>query len=133
MNPDIFVEAFLTRLLPIYSEVTLGAIRHLTFEQYPQNAALAAVGALVASVLLYALGVWLRRLPERVSTDEQRARIESMRKGAGELLPWLLVFSPLPIGGIFIIAAAFFRLAPVRVAAIVGASEALFRAMPYLA
>jgi membrane protein YqaA with SNARE-associated domain len=132
MNPDIFTEAFLTRLLPIYSEVTLGAIRHLKFEEYPQNAIVAALGALVASVLLYALGAWLRRLPERVSTDAQRARIESMRKGAGEFLPWLLIFSPLPIGGIFIIAAAFFRLRPAMVAAIVAASEGLFRAMPYI-
>ncbi len=132
MNLDIFTEALLARLLPIYHEVTLGAIRHLQFEQYPPNAALAALGALLALALWYAVGVWLRRMPERVSTEEQRARIDAMRGAAREWLPWLLVLSPTPVGGVVVMAAGFFRLHPRRVAAIVLASELLFRAIPYL-
>jgi len=132
MNPDIFIQAFLTRLLPIYQERVLGALRHFQFEHYPQGAAQAAAGALLASLLLYAIGVWLRRMPERVSTHEQRARIEAMREKAREWLPWLLVLSPTPVGGVVIMAAAFFRLSPRKVAAIVLLSELLWRAMPYL-
>jgi len=132
MNPDILIQAFTSRLVPIYSEVTLGAIRHFRFEQYPANAALAAIGGLLAAVVLYAIGVWLRRMPERVSTDEQRARIESMRKGAREWLPWLLVLSPTPVGGVVIMAAAFFRLNWRLVGVIIVLTEVVFRAMPYL-
>ena len=132
MNIHSFTEAFVARLVPVYHEVTLGAIRHFHFEAYPVNALLAGLGGLLASTVLYALGVWLRRWPERVSTEEQRARIERMRAGAGELLPWLLVFAPLPMGGILVVAAAFFRLRPRLVAAIVVISEVFFRAMPYL-
>lgn len=132
MNLDIFTQAFLARLLPIYNEVTLGAIRHFHFEQYPANAALAAVGALLALAIWYAVGVWLRRMPERVSSDEQRARIEAMRGTAREWLPWLLILAPTPLGGVVVMAAAFFRLTPAKVAAIVVASEVLFRAIPYL-
>ncbi|MDX2095937.1 MAG: hypothetical protein SFW64_08385 [Alphaproteobacteria bacterium] len=132
MNPDIFMQAFLSRLLPIYHEVTLGAIRHLQFGQYPANAALAAVGGLLALAVYYAVGVWLRRMPERVSTEAQRARIEAMRGAAREWLPWLLILSPTPVGGVVVMAAGFFRLTPAKVAAIVVASEILFRAMPYI-
>ena len=132
MNPDIFIQGFLARLVPIYHEVTLGAIRHFNFEAYPQNAALAAVGALLALVIWYGVGVWLRRMPERVSTEDQRARIEAMRGAAREWLPWLLILSPTPLGGIVVMAGAFFHLTPTRVAAIVVASEILWRAMPYL-
>jgi membrane protein YqaA with SNARE-associated domain len=132
MNPDIFTEAFLSRLLPLFHEVTLGAIRHFTFEQYPANAALAAIGAQLASVVLYAIGVWLRRMPERVSTEGQRTRIENMRGVAREWLPWLLVLAPTPLGGIIIMAAAFFRLNAKMVAMIIIVTEIVFRAMPYL-
>lgn len=132
MNPEIFIQAFLARLVPIYHEVTLGAIRHFHFEQYPANAALAAVGGLLALAVWYAVGVWLRRMPERVSTDEQHERIKKMQSAAGGWLPWLLILSPTPIGGLLVMAAAFFRLHPRKVAAIVFASEILFRAIPYL-
>ncbi len=132
MNPDVFIEAFLARLVPIYSEVTLGAIRHLDFVNYPPHAALAAVGALLASGIFYAFGIWLRRMPERVSTEEQRARIAAMRSKAHEWLPWLLILAPTPLGGVVVMAAAFFRLKPALAGAIIVASEILFRAMPYL-
>lgn len=132
MNPDIFIQAFLARLLPIYHERVLGALRHFNFEAYPQNAALAAVGALLALVIWYGVGVWLRRMPERVSTEEQRARIEAMRATAREWLPWLLILSPTPLGGMVVMASAFFRLTPTKVMAIAVASEILWRAMPYL-
>lgn len=132
MNPDIFIQGFLSRLLPIYHERVLGALRHFNFEVYPQNAAFAAVGALLALVLWYGVGVWLRRMPERVSTEEQRTRIEAMRATAREWLPWLLILSPTPLGGIVVMASAFFRLRPAMVMAIVVASEILWRAMPYL-
>lgn len=128
MNSDIFTEALLARLLPIYQEVTLGAIEHFRFADYLPNAVLAGVASLLALAIYYALGIWLRRLPERVSTDAQRARIERSRARAREWLPWLLVLSPTPIGQIFVVAAGYFRLAW----AVIVASEILFRAMPYL-
>jgi membrane protein YqaA with SNARE-associated domain len=117
MNPDIFIQGFLARLVPIYHERVLGALRHFNFEAYPQNAALAAVGALLALVIWYGVGVWLRRMPERVSTEEQRARIEAMRSTAREWLPWLLILSPTPLGGVVVMASAFFRLRPIMVMA----------------
>lgn len=128
----LFTEAFLARLLPVYSEVTLGAIRHLRIQEYPANAAMAAVGGLLAAAVFYAIGVWLRRMPERVSTDAQRARIETMRSHAHFWLPYLLVLSPTPVGGVIVIAAAFFRVKPGLVWGIIVAAEFVFRAMPYL-
>ncbi len=132
MNIDIFTQAFLSRLLPLFHEVTLGAIRHLKLEEYPAHAAVAAVGGLLAAAVFYATGVWLRRMPERVSTEEQHVRIEKMRGAAREWLPWLLVLSPTPVGGVVIMAAAFFRLNWRMVAAIIVLTEIVFRAMPYL-
>jgi membrane protein YqaA with SNARE-associated domain len=132
MDLNIFTEAFLARLLPVYSEVTLGAIRHFTLGEYPANAALAAVGGLLALAVYYGVGVWLRRMPERSSTEVQRARIEAMRKAAHEWLPWLLVLSPTPLGGVVVMAAGFFRLRLAMVFLVVIASEILFRAIPYL-
>lgn len=132
MTLTTLTEAFFARLVPITSEVTLGAIRSLKLEEYPPNAALAALGGLLALAIYYALGVWLRRLPERVSTREQQERIEGMRKAARFWLPYLLVLGPTPIGGIITTAAAFFRLKPALIAAILIAAEILFRAMPYL-
>ena len=90
------------------------------------------MGGLLAATVLYAIGVWLRRMPERVSTEEQRARIEVMRGVAREWLPWLLVLAPTPLGGVIIIAAAFFRLNWQMVCGIIVASEVVFRAMPYM-
>ncbi len=132
MHPIVFIEAFLSRLIPVFHEVTLGAIRQFHLEEYPLNALLAGLGGLLALALYYALGIFLRRMPERVSTPEQQARVEAMRAKAGECLPWLLVLSPTPLGGIMIMAAGFFRLSPKLALTIVIASEILFRAMPYL-
>lgn len=132
MHPEIFTQAFIARLIPSAHEVMLPAIRNFHFEQYPQNAAMAAWGALTASVILYFIGMLLRRWPERASTDEKRAQMENVRTKAQSIVPWMLVFAPLPVGGMIIIAAGFFRLRPAKVAIILLASEALYRAMPYL-
>lgn len=132
MNPHLFTEAFLRRLLPANHEVTLSAIEHFQFAQYPQSALVAAVGAMAASALLYALGVGLRRLPAHVSTEAQRARIEAMRPAARRWLPWLLLLAPSPIGGVLIMAAGFFAIAPVRVAAVLVLAEAGWRLLPYM-
>lgn len=132
MNPDVFFEAFLARLLPFYHEVTLAAIERLSFAEYPANAALAALGGILALGVYYGAGIFLRRLPERVSTEAQQARIETLRRVAREWLPWLLVLSPTPIGQVFVMAAGFFRLNGRLVWAVIVASEAVFRAMPYL-
>ena len=132
MNPEVLTQAFLARALPIFHEVLLNAIRNFHFEQYPTNAVLAGMGSVLALAMYYFLGIWLRRWPERVSTDEQRVRIEAMRKGARAWLPWLLILSPTPLGGVVVMASAFFRLPYRLVLAIVIAAEILFRAMPYL-
>ena len=132
MNPAIFTQAFLAQLIPTQHEVLLGAIRHFQFAQYPQNAALATLGALGACLVLFGIGILLRRLPERVSTPEPQQRIVAVRGKAQDILPWLLVFAPLPVGGLVVIAAGFFRVKPVNVALILIASETLYRAMPYL-
>jgi membrane protein YqaA with SNARE-associated domain len=132
MDYAVFIEALQARLLPISSEVTLGAIRHLRLEDYPPHAALAGLGALIALAFYYAMGCWLRRAPEKFSTEAQRARIEGIRGAAREWLPWLLVLSPTPLGGMVVMAAAFFRLKLALIVAVVVASEAVFRAMPYL-
>ncbi len=126
------VEAFLSRLLPLWDEVTLGAIRSLRMEEYAQAAAIAGVGALLASVLLYGVGIWLRRLPKKVSTEAQQQRIETMREAALEWLPWLLVLSPTPIGGILIMAAGFFAVKPWKVAVMLVVAETAWRAAPLL-
>lgn len=128
----IFKEALLTRLLPLFNEVTLGAIRHLQPENYALGAVIAAAGALFASVLLYLFGVWLRRMPERVSTEEQQARVCGMQQSARKWLPWLLILAPTPIGGALIMAAGFFRLHPAVTAAAVIGAELLWRISPYI-
>ncbi|MES2985073.1 MAG: hypothetical protein V4735_07800 [Pseudomonadota bacterium] len=128
---DVFLEAFLTRLVPIFHEVTLTALRNFDLVHYPLPAMVGAVGALSASLLLYLLGRWLRRWPERVSTDEQRARIEAMRAAAGSWLPWLLVLSPTPVGAIIIVAAGFFSIRPRVAAAAIIAAEIAWRTVPY--
>lgn len=133
MNLAPLTEAFIARLLPLYSEVTLGAIRHMKMEEYPVNAVLAGAGGLLAAAVLFAIGILLRRMPERVSTEEQRARIEVMRLHAHFWLPYLLVLSPTPVGGIIVIAAGFFRMKPALAGAVIVASEVVFRAMPYWA
>jgi membrane protein YqaA with SNARE-associated domain len=129
---NIFTEAFMTRLLPLFNEVTLGATRHFQPEHYPLNALLAAAGALTASVLLFLFGIWLRRMPDRVSTDAQKNRIKKMQIAAGSWLPWLLILSASPIGGALIMAAGFFRMRPAVAAAAIIAAEVLWRISPLI-
>ena len=131
MNGDVFSEAFLVRLLPMYHEVVLGAIRHFRFAEYPPYAVLAACGALLALAVYYAVGCLLRPLPQRVSTPGQQARIEAMRPHARRLLPWLLLLAPTPLGGVVVMAAAFFRLPLRHVLVPVIASEILWRTLLY--
>lgn len=125
-------EAFIARLLPMFKETTLTALRHFAPEKYPDAVWFAAAGALLASLLLYFIGVWLRRLPEKVSTEAQRARIEKMRVVAHEWLPWLLILSATPFGGVLIMAAGFFALRPFVAAAAIVAAEVLWRIAPLL-
>lgn len=125
-------EAFLSRLLPMFHEVQLAALRSLKPEDYPHAAAFAAVGALLAAVLLYAIGVWLRRLPARVSTEAQRAKIESVRSVAHSWLPWLLFLAPTPIGGMLTIAAGFFAIRRAIAAVAILAAEIAWRVSPLL-
>jgi membrane protein YqaA with SNARE-associated domain len=132
MNPDIFTQAFLSRLLPLYHEVVLNATLHFHPEQYPCDAVVAGAGALLASALFYAVGVWLRRMPARVSTQAQQARIARMQQTAHGWLPWLLILSPTPVGGILIIAAGFFAIRPVVAGAAIVAGEVLWRVSPLL-
>lgn len=132
MDLDIFTEAFLTRLLPLFNEVTLGAIRSFHPEHYALNAVVAASGALAASILLYLFGVWLRRMPDRVSTESQKARIQKMQPAAMNWLPWLLILSASPIGGALIMAAGFFRMRPAVAAAAIIAAEVLWRISPLI-
>lgn len=132
MNLSVFTEAFAARLLPIYNEATLSAMRNFKLEEYPPHAVLAGVGGVLALGVYYLVGVWLRRAPERMSNEEQRARIEKMRKAASFWLPYLLVLSPTPVGGVVVMAAGFFRMKPALVMAIILLAEGVFRAMPYL-
>jgi membrane protein YqaA with SNARE-associated domain len=129
---QIFTDGLIHRLLPYQPEVTLNAIRHFHIEDYPAAAVQAGVGALVASVALYLIGIWLRRLPERVSTESQRGRIEKLRTVANEWLPWLLILSPTPVGGVLIMAAGFFAVRPWLAAAMVVIAEIAWRAAPVL-
>lgn len=125
-------EAFLSRLLPFNDEVTLAAIRNLRMEDYPSAAVYAGLGALAASIILYGIGIWLRRMPDRFSTDTQQARVEYMRATANEWLPWLLVLSASPIGGMLIIAAGFFAVKPWKVATMLVVAEIAWRAAPLI-
>ncbi len=132
MNFAVFQEAFLHRLLPMFSETTLAAIRNLHPEQYLANAVLAGLAALAASVVLYAIGVWLRRMPDKISTAEQKLRIEKIRLLADAWLTWLLILSPTPIGGILIISSGFFAMPRLRTALAIVAAEILWRVAPLL-
>lgn len=132
MKPEIFTEAFTTRLLPLFDEVTLGAIQRFQPENYPANAALAALGALTASALLYLFGVWLRRMPERISTPEQRERVKVLETKLCGWMPYLLILAPTPVGNAIIIAAGFFCLRPWLAATMIILAEVLWRVSPLL-
>jgi membrane protein YqaA with SNARE-associated domain len=128
----VFIEGFKARLLPIFNETTLAALREFKPWDYPSAAIAAGIGAVVASAILYAIGIWLRRMPEKVSTPEQKIRIENLRKIAMEWLPWLLILSPTPIGGILIIAAGFFNIPRITAGLAILAAEILWRVTPLL-
>lgn len=125
-------EAFQARLFPAFHETTLGAIRHFQPEEYISYAILAAIGALLASVSLYAIGVWLQRLPAKISTPEQQSRIALLRVFADQWLVWLLILAPSPIGGMLIVAAGFFQVTVLRATFAILAAEVLWRASPLL-
>lgn len=128
----LFTEAFAARALPMFHEVQLAAIRNFQPQAYPQSAALAAMGALAASVLLYFIGRWLRRMPAKVSTEAQQARIQKMQSVAGEWLPWLLILSASPVGCVLIMAAGFFAIRPLVAGFAILAAELLWRLSPVL-
>ena len=129
----IFQEALLTRLLPFYNEVMLTAILHFwPTAQYIEAALVAAAGSLTGAVILYGVGIWLRRMPEKVSTPKQQERVMRMQKDAGTWLPWLLVLAPTPFGTALIMAAGFFRMRPWIAGSIVTASEILWRVSPLI-
>lgn len=130
MNPDILIEGFVARLLPFNHEVTLNAMRQFQPEHYAAGAVVAGAGALAAMAVYYAIGVWLRRLPAKVSTEEQQARIEKIRLAATGWLPWLLILSPTPVGGVLVMAAGFFVIRPWVAAAAITAAEVLWRVSP---
>ena len=127
-----FTQAFLHRLLPYKHEVTLNAMRHLDITAYKAHAPAAAAGALLASVILYAIGIWLRRMPARVSTESQQDRIQHLRTIADRWLPYLLILAPMPIGGIIIVAAGFFGTRVWLVTVVLIAAEAAWRLSPFL-
>lgn len=129
---QIVVEAFQARLLPLFDETTLAAMKAFNLNGYTQYLPAAAAGALLASAIIYALGVWLRRLPSVVSTPEQQTRIEKLRQAAHEWLPWLLILSPTPVGGILILAAGFFALRPLTAGLAIVGAEILWRVAPIL-
>ncbi len=131
MSFDIFIQGFLARLL-YQHELTITAIRQFQPERYPLAALAAGLGALLASAILYAIGIWLRRLPDKISTDEQKNRIALLRAVAVQWLPWLLILSPSPIGGILIISAGFFAIRPTIAALAITAAEVLWRVSPLL-
>ncbi len=128
----VFTQAFLHRLLPYKHEVTLNAMRHLDLAAYKQHAPIAGLAALLASLLLYALGIWLRRMPAEVSTESQQQRIKQLHAVANGWLPWVLILSPTPIGGVLIVAAGFFAMRPWLAFAVIVAAEIAWRASPLL-
>lgn len=128
----IFKEAFFARLLPIFQEVALTAEKNFHAEHYGVHSIVAAVGALLASALLFLFGVWLRRIPRKISTAEQQARVEKMQGVAHEWLPWLLILSPMPVGSMLIIAAGFFRTRPRLAIFVIVVAEIIWRALPFV-
>lgn len=126
------LDAFLHRLLPTHHELALNALKQFQPDQYPQAAIIAGAGALIASVILYTIGIWLRRLPQKISTAPQQERIEKLRAVAKEWLPWVLILSPTPVGGVLVIAAGFFNIRPWLAALAILAGEIAWRAAPLL-
>jgi|GEM_PF-4419435 len=125
-------EGFLARLLPSYAETTLKAMQAFGNTERIWPILAAATGALFASALLYVMGIWMRRLPAKVSTEAQQARIEKLRTVAMQSLPWLLILSPTPVGGMLILAAGFFGLRPIVAALAILGGEVLWRISPFL-
>ena len=132
MRLEIFTEAFTSRLLPLFDEVTIAAIRQFHPEEYPLDAVIAGLGALCASALLYGFGVWLRRMPQRISTEEQRTRVAKLEKHLCGWLPYLLILSPTPVGNAIIIASGFFCMRPRTAGIMILLAEIIWRASPLL-
>lgn len=128
----VMKEALFARLMPLYSEITITASATLKPEHYPLYAAAAIAAAMVAYALLYLLGMRMRRLPARYSTDEQRARIAALEAHARYWLPYLLVLAPTPLGTVLLLAAGFFSIRPWLVAFVACAAELLYRYMHML-
>lgn len=129
---EIFVDALLHRLWPPHAEVTLRAMQSLDLRAYQAHALWAAVGALLASALVYWMGTRLRRLPRHLSDASQQARIEKIRLAATAWLPWLLFLGPTPVGGVLVLAAGFFEIKPLFAALMLVAGEVAWRASPLL-
>lgn len=130
---SVFKEALFSRLMPVFRETTIDAVAKLQPDAYPQEALVAAVGAVIAYVMLYIIGWRMRALPARVSTEAQKTRIASMEKPAREWLPYALILAPTPFGTVLLLAAGFFRLKPVLAALVVLVSELFWRASPLFA
>lgn len=124
----VFTDALSARLMPAFSETTITAIAKLNPDAYVPHAVCAALGACVAYAILYVIGVRMRRLPERVSTEEQRARIAKLEQPARFWLPYILVLAPTPLGTVLLLAAGFFGIRVWLTALVVVAGEILWRA-----
>lgn len=129
---DIFQEAFLHRLLPFFQEVSLSALRGFQPQAYGHVVWAAALGGLVASALCYGIGIALQRVPAKVSNEAQHARIESMRTVSRAWLPWLLILTPLPVGGMLAMASGFFAIRPWVAGGMVVVAEVLWRVSPLM-
>lgn len=101
-------EALFQRLMPIYGEVQLGAIEAFSSKPSLSVVAAAIAGAMLAYVVLYVLGVRMRALPEKHSSEEQKIRIAALEKKAHFWLPYLLILAPTPLGTVVLLAAGFF-------------------------
>ncbi|MFM9890361.1 MAG: hypothetical protein ACKVOE_06975 [Rickettsiales bacterium] len=132
LSTEILTDAFLHRLWPAHAEVTLRAMQSLDVAAYQASAPWAAMGALLASTLLYLIGVRLRRLPKHISDASQQARIETIRHVASAWLPWLLFMGPTPVGGVLVLAAGFFGVKPWIATLMLVSGEAAWRISPLL-
>lgn len=124
----VFTEALFARLLPVNYETTIDAMANFaTDETLLQHLLAAALGAIVAYGILYWVGTRMRKLPERVSSPEERERVAALGRKAKFFLPFLLVLSPTPFGTVILVACGFFRLNPWLTFAIAIAAELAWR------
>ncbi len=128
-NAHIIVakEALFQRLMPVFNEIHLGAIEAFSSKPALSLVLAAMAGAMIAYAFLYFLGIRMRRLPERISTDAQRERIAALGKEAKFWLPYTLILAPTPLGTVLVIAAGFFGIRWWWVALITLAAECAWR------